>query len=121
MRNLAQSRMDLIIPIVTIEALGDWGFTKFVEGQRKNLFYKLIGYLSYIGVLEMFQKTIEKKGLSWANAAWDGWSNLATGAVALFIFREKPSFKEFIGMILICVGIFFLGTDGVTTYNNGGK
>jgi multidrug transporter EmrE-like cation transporter len=113
--------MDLIIPIVSIEALGDWSFTKFVQGQRKNIFYKLLGYLSYIGVLEMFQKTIERKGLSWANSAWDGWSNIATGLVALVVFKEKPSFKEFIGIILICIGIFFLGTDGITTYNNGGK
>jgi multidrug transporter EmrE-like cation transporter len=113
--------MDLIIPIVTIEAIGDWSFTKFVEGYRKNIFYKILGYLSYIGVLEMFQKTIERKGLSWANSAWDGWSNLATGLVALVIFKEKPTLKEYFGMALICIGIFFLGTDGVKTYNNGGK
>lgn len=113
--------MELIIPIVSIEALGDWSFTKFVQGRRDNIFYKVLGYISYVGVLEMFQKTIERKGLSWANSAWDGWSNLATSLVAVFIFGEKPTIKELFGIGLISLGLFFLGTNGVTTYNNGGK
>lgn len=113
--------MEFIIPIVSIEALGDWSFTKFVEGYRKNLLYKVLGYLSYIGVLEMFQKTIERKGLSWANSAWDGWSNIGTSLVALLLFGEKPTLKELFGIALISLGLFFLGTKGVTTYNNGGK
>ena len=113
--------MEFIIPIVSIEALGDWSFTKFVQGYRENLFYKILGYLSYIGVLELFQKTIERKGLSWANSAWDGWSNIATSFVALFIFGEKPKLKELFGIALISLGLFFLGTDGIATYNNGGK
>jgi multidrug transporter EmrE-like cation transporter len=113
--------MEFILPVVAIEAVGDWSFTKFVEGYRKKPFYKVLGYASYIAVLELFQKTIEVKGLSWANAAWDGWSNIVTGLVALLIFKEKPTLKQFIGMILISFGIFFLGTEAVTTYNNAGK
>jgi multidrug transporter EmrE-like cation transporter len=78
--------------------------------------YRILGYVCYIGVLELFQKSIAIKGLAWTNSAWDGWSNIATGAVALFIFKEKPRLKEFLGMILISVGIFFLGTDGIASY-----
>jgi multidrug transporter EmrE-like cation transporter len=112
--------MEYILPVVAIEAVGDWSFTKFVELHRKNLFYKILGYASYIGVLELFQKTIEVKGLAWANGAWDGWSNIATGLVAVLIFKEKPTLKQFLGLLLISVGIFFLGTDAITTYNNPG-
>ena len=111
--------MEFIIPIVSIEALGDWSFTKFVQESRKNVFYKLLGYLSYIGVLEMFQKSIETQGLSWTNSAWDGWSNLTTGLVAIFLFKEKPSPKQFIGIALISLGLFLLGTNGIHTYGNG--
>ena len=110
--------MEYILPIVSIEALGDWGFTKFVQEDRKHPLYRILGYVCYIGVLELFQKSIEIKGLAWTNSAWDGWSNLATGAVALFIFKEKPSLKEFLGIILISVGLFFLGTDGIASYTN---
>ena len=113
--------MEFIIPIVSIEALGDWSFTKFVELHRKNPFFKVLGYVCYIGVLELFQKVIEVKGLAWANSSWDGWSNIATGAVALFIFGEKPTLREFLGMILISVGLVFLGQNGIASYNNSGK
>lgn len=108
--------MEYIIPIVSIEALGDWSFTKFIQEGRKNVFYKILGYLSYIGVLEFFQNAIQNKGLAWTNAAWDGYSNIATGLVAIFIFGENPSLREFIGIILISVGIFFLGTQGTDGY-----
>ena len=109
--------MNFIIPIVSIEALGDWSFTKFVEGRRTHVFQKLLGYMSYIGVLEMFQKTIELKGLSWANSAWDGWSNLATNLVAILFLGERPTQKELFGMFLISAGLFFLGTEAIAQYN----
>jgi multidrug transporter EmrE-like cation transporter len=110
--------MEFIVPIVTIEALGDYSFTKFIQEGRKNNFFKLLGYVCYIGVLELFQKSIQLKGLAWTNSAWDGWSNLATGLVALLVFHEKPSPKELFGILLISVGLFFLGTDGIASYTN---
>jgi len=115
--------MEYILSIVTIEALGDWSFTKYVQGDRKNIWYKLLGYVSYVGLLEFFQKSIEVRGLAWTNSAWDGWSNLTTGLVAFVLFNEKPTLKQFVGMVLISVGLFFLGNTAITTYgtNNGKK
>lgn len=101
--------MEFILSIVTIETLGDWSFTKYVKDKRQNIFYKLLGYGCYIGLLEMFQRTIQLKGLAWANSAWDGWSNITTGALAILFFRETPSLREWIGIVLISVGLFFLG------------
>jgi len=108
--------MEFIVPIVGIEALGDWAFTKYLQEKKEHIFYKLLGYISYIGVLEMFQKAIEIKGLAWTNSAWDGWSNLTTGAVALFIFKEKPNMKQLIGILLVSLGLFFLGAKGIQSY-----
>lgn len=110
--------MQFILPVVAIEAIGDWSFAKYIQDGKKQLVYKLLGYVSYIGVLELFQKTIQSHGLAWANSAWDGYSNIVTGAVALFIFKEKPSWKELFGMALISIGLFFLGTDAIATYIN---
>ena len=110
--------MDFIAAIVTIEALGDWGFTKFIQEGRKHPIYKILGYVSYVAILEFFQTAIENKGLSWANSAWDGWSNLATGLVAILVFGERPSAKQLFGMLLISLGIFLLGTDTIQTYKN---
>jgi multidrug transporter EmrE-like cation transporter len=108
--------MEFIAPVVAIEAVGDWSFTKYVQGHRKNPVYRLFGYVCYIGLLEFFQKAIESHGLSWANSAWDGWSNLTTSIVALFLFGEKPNPSQYVGIVLISLGLFFLGTDGVTVY-----
>lgn len=110
--------MEFIASIVTIEALGDWGFTKFIQEGRKNVYYKILGYTCYVAILEFFQNAIQTKGLSWANSAWDGWSNLATGAVALFVFGEKPSLKQLAGIIMISLGLFLLGTDGIQSYTD---
>ncbi len=110
--------MEFIIPIVSIEALGDWSFTHFIKEGQKHVFYKILGYLCYIGVLELFQKSILVKGLAWTNSAWDGWSNIATGLVAILVFKERPSLKEFIGIALVSVGLFLLGTDGIASYVN---
>lgn len=110
--------MQYIIPIVSIEAIGDWSFTYFIKEGQKNIFYKMLGYLCYIGVLELFQKSILVKGLAWSNTAWDGWSNIATGLVAILVFKEKPSLKEFIGIALVSLGLFLLGTDGIASYVN---
>lgn len=108
--------MQTILAVVGIEAIGDWSLTKYIQQGRLHIPYKVLGYLCYIGVLELFQNVIQTKGLSWANSAWDGWSNIATGLVALLIFREKPTIKQFAGMILISLGIFFLGTDAIASY-----
>jgi multidrug transporter EmrE-like cation transporter len=110
--------MNYIGPVVITEAIGDWSFTKYVQGNRKNPFYRLFGYICYIGVLEFFQKTIELKGLTWANSAWDGWSNLITFLIAFLLFGERPSMQAFFGIILISLGLFFIGTDAVATYGN---
>jgi multidrug transporter EmrE-like cation transporter len=110
--------MQTILAIVGIEAIGDWSFTKYIQKGRIYLPYKLIGYICYIGVLELFQKSIMIKGLAWTNSAWDGWSNIATGLVALLIFKEKPSLKEFCGIALVSLGLFLLGTEGIANYQN---
>jgi uncharacterized membrane protein len=104
--------MEYILPITAIGALGDWSFAKFVKEGSKNLFYKLFGYLNYFIVLEYYQGAIEKKGLAWANTAWDGWSDIFTNLVALLYFKETPTGKELLGILLVMSGLFLLGTRG---------
>ena len=102
--------MDFIAGIVTIEALGDYCLALYAKSPE---WWSLgAGYASYAVLLSMFIKAIKDKGLAWANSAWDGWSNLATGAVALIALGERPTAKEFIGMLLISAGLFLLGTRG---------
>lgn len=108
--------MEHIGPIVGIEALGDWSFTQYLKTGKSQIGYKIFGYLCYVGVLEFFQKAIQSNGLSWANSAWDGWSNITTGLVALIAFHERPTARQLMGMILISVGLFFLGSESIAAY-----
>ncbi len=102
--------MEFIAGVVTIEAFGDYQLALYAkEAQWWNLGF---GYASYAIVLSLFIKAIKEKGLAWANSAWDGWSNLATGLVAVLAIGEKPTIKEFLGMLLISAGLFLLGTRG---------
>lgn len=95
---------------MAIEAVGDYNLARYTTtNSTQNL---LIGYGSYMGLLVLFIQSIKKMGLAWSNWAWDGWSNIATGAVALFILGERPSGKELLGMGLITAGLFLLGLDG---------
>lgn len=102
--------MEFIAGVVTIEAFGDYQLALYAkEAQWWNLGF---GYASYAIVLSLFIKAIKEKGLAWANSAWDGWSNLATGLVAVLALGEKPTIQEFLGMLLISAGLFLLGTRG---------
>lgn len=102
--------MDFIAGIVTIEALGDYQLALYAKDPK--WYYLGLGYGAYAILLSLFISSIKRMGLAWSNSAWDGWSNIATGLVAIFILKEKPSPKEFIGMILISAGLFLLGTKG---------
>jgi multidrug transporter EmrE-like cation transporter len=102
--------MDFIAGIVTIEAFGDYLLALYA---KESAWWQLgLGYGSYAILLSMFIKAIKEKGLAWANSAWDGWSNLATGLVALILLKERPTLKELLGMGLISAGLFLLGTRG---------
>lgn len=102
--------MEFIAGIVTIEALGDYCLALYAKSPQ---WWTLgAGYASYSVMLALFIKAIKEKGLAWANSAWDGWSNIATGAVAIIALGERPTSKEFIGMILVSAGLFLLGTRG---------
>ena len=111
--------MDFIAGIVTIEAAGDYMLALYAKDPK---WWSLgLGYSAYAILLALFISSIKKMGLAWSNSAWDGWSNLATGLVAIFVLKEKPTLKELAGMILISAGLFLLGTKGTSNGSSSGK
>jgi len=101
--------MEYIIPIVGIEAYGDYMLANYAsKGGAQNF---AAGSLSYLILLVFFVKAIKDKGLVWTNTAWDGWSTLATSAVAVFALGERPSFIQVLGIIFTVLGLVLLGLD----------
>jgi multidrug transporter EmrE-like cation transporter len=102
--------MEFIAGIVTIEAAGDYQLARYAkEGEWWQLGF---GYGAYAILLALFIKAIKEKGLAWANTAWDGWSTLATGLVAIFALGERPTGRELAGIALTIAGLFLLGARG---------
>jgi multidrug transporter EmrE-like cation transporter len=102
--------MEFIAGMVTVEAVGDYNLARYAKEGR---WWQLgTGYGAYAILLAMFIKAIKEKGLLWANTAWDGWSNIATGLVALVLLGERPTGKELAGIALVSAGLFLLGTRG---------
>ena len=106
--------MEYILGMVTIEAVGDYQLARYAKEAK---WWQLgIGYGSYAILLSLFIRAIQLKGLAWANTAWDGWSNLATGAVAIFLLNERPTWREFAGMVLVSAGLLLLGNRGTANH-----
>ncbi len=99
-----------IAVIVGSEAFADWRLSLFAK--TGNELDMVMGYAGYAVAVSFFIKAIRAKGLGWSNSQWDGWSNIASGAVAVFLLKEKPSQKELAGMALISMGLLLLGNDG---------
>ena len=108
--------MEYILPIVLIEAFGDYNLANYVK-TNSNVELAM-GFSSYAAVLLIFIESIRKMGLAWSNTAWDGWSNLATGFVAIFIMKERPTPLQIGGIIIVFIGLAMLGLEGtkVRTY-----
>ena len=103
--------MEYIIPIVGIEAIGDYNLGLYASNNKTENFIN--GLLSYIIILCLFVLSIRNYGLAWSNTAWDGWSTLATSAVAITLLNERPTTREIIGIFLTSIGLIFLGFKGI--------
>jgi multidrug transporter EmrE-like cation transporter len=105
--------MEYIVPVVSIEALADYNLAMYVK--QKTTGNLVTGVIGYNALLPFYIRAIEEKGLTWANSAWDGYSNLATSVVGIVVMGEKPSNEQMLGIILISAGLFLLGTDKISS------
>lgn len=68
----------------------------------------LMTYGGYNALGYTLTRLLKSNGLIVTNSLWDGLSNIMTTTLGLF-FGEVPTFREWIGVILISAGIFALG------------
>lgn len=93
--------------LTVVEALGDSALKKYALGAG-NAF--LISGLSVYAILAgMLAWLFKSLGLAITNAYWDGLSNLMTMGLGFFVFKEVYTVKQWIGMIVVTIGIVLLG------------
>lgn len=98
-----------------IEILGDFTLKKYsVTGSSFDLF-KGVGW--YIGVVFFLIKTLSGSTVLYVNVAWDCISTIFESVAAYWFLGERFNDpKQYLGIVLIVTGMYFLGTNkGYTT------
>lgn len=89
-----------------VEALGDTALKKYaVDGGKLFLSAGMGIYILLSIILVQLFKTM---GLAITNTYWDATSNLITMAIGFFIFKEKYTIRQWIGMFIVSIGIFLI-------------
>lgn len=85
-----------------VETAGDYG------AATQNPLLTFAGYNAL--AFTLFQ-SLKTNSLILTNSYWDATSNIATTAVGLYL-GERPSFRQWIGIAVISIGIIILRSGG---------
>ena len=102
-----------LVLLSVVEIFGDFALERYVNhGVLYGLFGGIIGY---IGVVYFFIKSLKGSTVLYVNGMWDGMSALLESVAAFIILGERlNSSKQYIGLFLIIIGLFFLKRDKET-------
>jgi len=96
-----------IVLLSIIEIFGDFELEKYAN--TNNLQYLSSGLLGYAGVVYFLIRSLRERNILFVNAAWDGVSAIVETLAAIFILGQRMnSISEWIGLVLIISGLFFL-------------
>jgi multidrug transporter EmrE-like cation transporter len=96
-----------IIALSCIEIVGDFGFKQFAN--HGGIVPFTIGALGYVGVVGMLIVSLQHSSIMMVNGAWDGISGLMESAAAYLFLGERFHHPlQYLGLILIAVGLYFL-------------
>lgn len=77
---------------------------------KKNVLLVSISVLCYAAVSAFLYKAYAYKGIGMVNVMWSGMSILLMLSIGYFIFGERISYSEWIGVLLISLGIVIIHT-----------
>lgn len=107
-----------LIALTLTEIIGDFGFERFADGGSKYGFTQ--GILGYIGVIYFLIKSLAGANVMFVNGMWDGISGIMESMAAYFILGERlDSWVQYLGIVMISVGLVFLKAFGGTGNKNG--
>ena len=89
------------------EIFGDFQLENYAT--TDNLVSLSNGILGYAGVVYILIKSLRQRNVLFVNASWDGMSSiLETLAAMIFLGETLKTTSEYIGLVLIISGLFFL-------------
>jgi multidrug transporter EmrE-like cation transporter len=96
-----------IIALTCVEIVGDFGYKQFAN--NGGIIPFTIGTLGYIGVVGMLIVSLQNSSIMMVNGAWDGISGLLESVAAYLFLGERFHHPvQYLGLILIAVGLYFL-------------
>jgi len=105
------SFLDITLMSLT-EIIGDFGFKNVA---RTGSLTGWIGGLGgYVGVIYYLIRSLRVGNVMYVNGMWDGVSAILETAAAYLLFGERlNSWKQYLGLGLIIVGLFTLKNGGI--------
>jgi len=103
------SSIDIIV-LSAIEVFGDFNLRWYA--QSNNPVYFGYGLVGYIGVVLYLIKCLRSQNVMYVNGMWDSVSTIIESLAAYVVLGdrlERPS--QYVGLVLIIVGIFMLKND----------
>ena len=96
-----------LIPLVFAEIVGDFGFKEFANKGGLTPFFT--GTVGYVAVGYFLIRSLQGSTILMVNSAWDGISTIIENIAAFVFLGERfESWNEYIGMILIIIGLLFM-------------
>ena len=96
-----------LLPLTLAEIVGDFGFKEFAN--KGGICSFLTGTAGYIAVGYFLIRSLQGSTILLVNSAWDGISTVIENIAAFIFLGERfESWNEYVGMILIIIGLFCL-------------
>jgi multidrug transporter EmrE-like cation transporter len=89
-----------------VEAVGDYSLKRYATGAG-SLFFG-VGFAIYGLLAVILSWTFQSNGMAIVNTFWDGTSNIVNMLVAALLLKESYSFKQWLGMSIVSLGLFLI-------------
>jgi multidrug transporter EmrE-like cation transporter len=94
------------------EIIGDFGFKNVARTGSLTGWASGLG--GYVGVIYYLIRSLRVGNVMYVNGMWDGVSAILETAAAYILFGERlNSWKQYVGLIMIIVGLLTLKSGGI--------
>lgn len=98
----------LIFGLVALETLGQYLSRKYTDNKDK-LWMIMLAVVCYLGIVYILTKTYNYENIGIVNALWSGLALVSVAVVGYFLFEERFSNQDYVGIALILAGVVLLG------------